>query len=103
MEFSPEKGSFQETVSLQGHDHPESFAELAVHLEKGQSITYSWAADGEVDFNIHSHRAEEVNYYEKFSGAELRGRFEGPERDRFYLMWQNRSSEPVKVTIQVNP
>ncbi len=101
MEFSPDQGSFQKSISLHKKGHPESFAELRVSLKKGEAITYSWTAGEEVDFNIHSHREKEVDYHERYRGPEGSGRFEGPREDDFYLMWQNRSTEPVEVDIRV--
>lgn len=102
MEFSPGQGNFRRRITLKSKGHPESFAELALPLEEGEVVTYEWTAEGEVDFNIHSHHGKEVDYHEKFRGSELHGRFEGPRKDHFYLMWQNRSPESVEIEIQVS-
>lgn len=101
MEFSPEEGRFQKSFSLEAKGHPESFAELMVPLKSGQAISYSWSAEREVDFNIHSHQGQEITYHERFRGSGHEGRFEGPRKDHFYLMWQNPSPEPVEVQVEV--
>ncbi len=102
MEFLPDEGGFEKGFSLEAKGHPESFAELMVPLEEGQTIAYSWQAEREVDFNIHAHREKSVDYFERHRGSESKGTFESPRKDHFYLMWQNTSPEPVEVHVEVS-
>ncbi len=101
MEFSPSAGRLSKRVTLKRKGHRDSFAELSVPLEKGAVIHFRWSADGPLDFNIHAHEGETVDYFFQSRTRELEEVFQATREDNFYLMWQNPSSKPASFELEV--
>ena len=73
--------------------------EYCTKLEAGQVVRYRFEADAAVDFNIHTHRGEEVIYPVK-QDAVARIEFIDFKPDRgadWCWMWTNRNAQPVTV------
>lgn len=101
IEFSPAVGRLSERITLQREGSPDGFAELAVPLSKGEVVFYRWRADRQLDFNIHAHQGENVDYFLQSRTEELEGDFKATREDHFYLMWQNPSKKPVSFELEV--
>lgn len=101
MEFSPDDVSLTRKVTLQKGGDPGCVVELHAELDSGSEIRYSWTAGSGVEFNIHTHHEKEVKYHEQSTGVAGKGHFLSPSDGHYYLMWLNRSQQPVEVKIQV--
>lgn len=101
MEFSPAAGRLSERITLQPEGHVDSFAELSAPLRKGDVVFYRWNADAEVDFNIHSHRGEKVDYFIQSRAEGQEGDFHAPRKSHFYLMWQNPWKKSTVIDFEI--
>ncbi len=71
--------------------------EECMHLDKGEKRSYSWRADGPVDFNIHYHRHDEAFYPVKRDGMRGDGgTFVANAADDYCWMW-TALDRPVKL------
>ncbi|MCJ2531831.1 MAG: hypothetical protein LN413_05960 [Candidatus Thermoplasmatota archaeon] len=91
----------QETLTLQAKGAKGAVAELAVELTPGQTVSYHWKADKEVEFNIHSHQGEAVTYHERLSQREADGVFGSRTSGEYYLMWENGDPDPVEIRVEL--
>lgn len=83
------------TALLRGGDiHEECIA-----LQVGQTLAYSFASSGPLDFNIHYHDRLEAHYpvVERHIRS-VQGKFRAPHKDIYCLMWTNREAEEVELT-----
>jgi len=93
--FAADSGLGQFTIEVR----EKGAAERCLKLEAGQSIRYHFTAAGEVDFNIHFHRGDEIRTpVERRAVGELDGVFRAESTEDYCLMWERRQSGAVKVT-----
>lgn len=84
-------------------EHAESvpagkFLEVCGKLDRGDRVAWSFQAAAPVDFNVHYHVGEKVEYPERRSAVEtLQGNFEAPLPQHFCWMWRNTGKTDVKV------
>lgn len=82
---------------------PGKFAELCSALKRGQVASWQFRADATVDFNIHYHVGQGVEYPEKRAGiAEASGRLIANLDESYCWMWTNRSTTPVLLKVRLN-
>lgn len=81
---------------------PGKFAEVCGKLAKGQSIRWSFQADAPLNFNIHYHEGQKVEYPAKQDGVnQLQGTLPiGLDQD-YCWMWTNRSAAAVTVQTRI--
>ncbi len=80
--------------------------EECIELKPGQVFDYDYGASNFVDFNIHYHTEDGVQYPDTRKGRMMGQGFIDPgthdyytEEQEFYcLMWDNLNDEPVKVS-----
>jgi hypothetical protein len=85
-------GPFELTVK------PGGFGERCVRVERDGALAYEFAADGEVDFNLHYHRGQEISYpVRRAAIGRDRSRFVAPATGDYCLMWENRSATAVRI------
>lgn len=78
---------------------PGQFEEFDLRMDAGWSLSYNWSADGNLSFNVHSHRDGRVDYHvEEGPTNGSAGSFEAPERQVYSLLWENRGDGPVALT-----
>lgn len=78
---------------------PGKFLEICGKLDRAERVAWSFRAAAPLDFNIHYHVGDRVEYPEKRSGtASLEGVFEPPLAQHFCWMWRNTGSTDVTVT-----
>ena len=78
------------------------FAELCAKLDAGARVQWSFAADAPLDFNIHYHVGNRVEYPAKADGSRREsGVLVTPQAQDYCWMWTNRGATPseVKVTL----
>ncbi|HKU87264.1 MAG TPA: hypothetical protein VJV77_13095 [Casimicrobiaceae bacterium] len=81
---------------------PGKFAELCTKLSAGSEVQWSFAADAPLDFNIHYHAGNRVEYPAKADGSRREsGVLVVPQAQDYCWMWTNRGATPsgVKVTL----
>ena len=85
-------GPFELTVK------PGGFGERCLRLERDGALSYEFSADGDVDFNLHYHRGQEIFYPVRSAAVRSdRSRFIAPAADDYCLMWENRGAMPVRI------
>lgn len=89
-------GRFERTLTLA----PGEFAEACGALHKGQSVTWSFKADGPLNFNIHYHEDQQLVVPENHDGAaNAMGKLAVSVDQVHCWMWSNKSSAAVKLTV----
>jgi hypothetical protein len=85
------------------HDiKPGGVVEECLRLEAGRSRAFEWSADGPLDFNIHFHRGDDVNYPVKLNGQPKgNGRFTASSGEDYCWMWTAR--RPTRLTGTLGP
>jgi hypothetical protein len=92
------------TVPFMHSIRPGKIAEECFKLPAGQTISYAFEATEPVDYNIHFHRGNDVEYPVKGDQVrEANDRFTAPSTEEFCLMWTNRTLQMVTVKGQLVP
>jgi hypothetical protein len=77
---------------------PGKIAEECFKLPAGQTIGYAFEATAPVDFNLHFHRGNDVEYpVQSDQVRQVDDRFTAPSTEEFCLMWTNRALQRVTV------
>lgn len=74
--------------------------EEEVELKRDETLEYGFSiepATPRVEFNIHSHHGEEVEYVARSYEPKKSGTFRCVTEGKYYLMWKNDGSEPVTL------
>ena len=74
------------------------FVEVCGKFEQGQRVDWSFQAAAPLDFNIHYHVGDKVEFPEKRSAiGSLEGAFVAPVAQHYCWMWKNTGKSDVKV------
>ena len=82
---------------------PGAYIEIKATMEKGETLYYSWVADGgRINFDLHAHADGQDVTYEKGRGKTSgEGSFETPFAGNHGWFWRNRDKSEVTVTLQL--
>jgi hypothetical protein len=76
----------------------EDFHELCIELTPRQRIAYEFRTSASVDFNIHFHTGDKVDYPLLRKGLRsLASSFTPTRPDHYCLMWENKTAKPVRL------
>jgi len=85
-------GNFALDVPARGFD------EHCLKLEAGERIRYRFHATGDVDFNIHYHRGNDVHYPVRSGAIQTAdATFSAPQADDYCLMWERKDAGEVRI------
>jgi len=74
------------------------FEEHCLKLETGERIRYRFRVNGEVDFNIHYHRGNDVHYPVRTGAVQTADEtFIAPQTDDYCLMWERKGDGAVRI------
>jgi hypothetical protein len=91
-----DSGRFERSFSVA----PGEFAELCGPLKPGQTVKWTFEADGAVDFNIHYHVDKDVRYpARKDQVKSLQGEFVVDSVQDHCWMWVNKSTQSTRVAV----
>lgn len=77
---------------------PSGMLEPCLKLKPGETLKYAFSSTKPLDFNIHYHKDDKVNYPVWESKVKSgRGTFKAKADEYHCLMWINRSKEPVDL------
>lgn len=78
--------------------------EECMPLSAGQTLTFNYEANAELEFNLHFHHGKAVTYPLKGKYSNYSNIYVATQKNDFCLMWQNKTGEPVKLqtTYSVN-
>ncbi|MBI2750489.1 MAG: hypothetical protein HYX43_14510 [Burkholderiales bacterium] len=83
---------------------PGEFVELCTRLKQGFSVTWTFTADGPLDFNTHFHIADELMYAERMSAMSgARGRLVPGSNQQFCWMWNNPTRGALTIRVRLDP
>jgi len=98
--LAAEDSEYAKELALAPHKTKGWVHEVEVPMRAGEGLAYETShggASGLVEFNIHSHQGPEVTYHARGSDARIAGTFTAPREGKFYLMWENKGTEPARV------
>ncbi|MGQ0536609.1 MAG: hypothetical protein ACT4PT_11115 [Methanobacteriota archaeon] len=76
---------------------PNLFAELNMNMTRGAVFNYTFEADADVYFNIHSHPNDELVIHEEGTYRTHAGTFAADRDDVFSILFENRGLAPITV------
>ncbi len=77
---------------------PKKIHEECIELKSGEKLDYSFTSPQPVDFNIHYHKRDVVNYpVKRDSVKSSQDIFEAASDQEYCWMWTNSSTEPVTL------
>jgi hypothetical protein len=89
-------GRFERTMSVA----PGRFAEFCGALRAGQTVDWSFEAEGALDFNIHFHVGKDVRYPARMEGArKSRGALAVDAPQDYCWMWTNKSAAATRLSV----
>lgn len=81
---------------------PNKFAEICGKLGPHQSVQWRYEAHAPLDFNIHFHVGDKVEYPERQDAQRMLSGTLRPTEERDYCwMWKNREDKAVSLVIQL--
>lgn len=94
-----EGGRFERTLVVA----PGKLVEFCGALRRGQAVTWSFEADGAMNFNIHYHVGEDVRYPSRMDQVRQSNGVLAVESAQDYCwMWVNKSGQPSKLAVALN-
>ncbi|RZU03070.1 hypothetical protein [Rivibacter subsaxonicus] len=93
------QGRFERRATLA----PGKFLEVCGKLSRGQAIAWSFKSDGPLNFNIHYHEGDKVEYPARRDAvAELEGRLEAGLDQDYCWMWSNKSERAADLHLMLS-
>ncbi len=81
---------------------PGKFAELCGPLDAGKTVTWSFDADGDLDFNIHFHEGKEVRYPSRVDRVRRSaGELAVDLAQDYCWMWTNKSAAVAELNVRL--
>ncbi len=81
---------------------PGTFAEFNTHMEAGATIQWTWSADAEVPWDLHSHAGRQVQIHQRGTDSAGNGSFTAPSAGTYSLYWNNVGNQTVKLSYEVS-
>jgi hypothetical protein len=83
---------------------PGKFAELCTRLGAGAGVQWAFAADAPLDFNIHYHVGNGIEYPAKADGSRReKGTLVAASAQDYCWMWTNKGASPVALEVDLAP
>jgi hypothetical protein len=83
---------------------PGKFAEVCTRLGAGSEVQWAFTADAAVDFNIHYHVGDRVEYAAKTEGSRrAAGTTTASTPQDYCWMWTNRGASPATLKLDLAP
>lgn len=83
---------------------PGESVELCAELRQGRALTWTFTADGPLDFNTHFHVADEVKYPERMTAMRAaQGRLVPSSDQQFCWMWSNPTPAALTIRFRLDP
>lgn len=81
---------------------PGKFVELCGKLKRGDRVAWEFDSPQPLDFNIHYHVGEKVEFPERQAGpSRLAGTFEAPVDQHFCWMWKNAGTSEAALAVKM--
>lgn len=80
---------------------PGKFAEINVELAKGTEMSASFAADGPLAWNVHSHPGDKPTIHAEGTDAKGEPVFTAAQGGPYSYLWANKGSKPVKLVVEL--
>ena len=92
------QGAFEQTVEVA----PGEFAEVCGKLVKAQSVGWSFASPGPLNFNVHYHAGKDTVFFTKKDGvAQLEGELKAPVDQNYCWMWTNKTGPAASLSFRM--
>lgn len=83
---------------------PGKFAEINLEMGEGAAIEVHYdGAGGSLEWNVHSHKGDEVVVHNEGTGTEGSVKFAAPHPGLYSYLWKNVGSTPVRLTTRLTP
>jgi hypothetical protein len=84
--------------------HPAQVHEVCRDLKAGQTVRWQFVASGMVDFNVHYHVGNAVEYpFVRVGVQEAASAFTAPNTQEYCWMWTNRSGRDIALRAKLEP
>jgi hypothetical protein len=91
-------GRFDRNLTVAPHE----FAELCGALSPGQTVNWSFDADGPLNFNIHHHVGQDVQYPNRLNQTyRSRGKLAVKSSQDYCWMWTNKSATAAQLAVRL--
>ncbi len=78
---------------------PQKIKEACFDLEQGQKVQFQFSSEYPLDFNLHFHQGDQVDYPFKFQSINnIDESFRAKVKATYCLMWHNTSAQKIKIT-----
>ena len=82
---------------------PGKFAEACGALARGQAVRWSFESPAPLNFNIHYHVGEKVEYpVRRDAVARAEGTLEAASDEDYCWMWSNKGSAPLNLQVRLS-
>ncbi len=83
--------------------NPGVFYEINTMMDNNATIYFQWTIveDAEVDFNLHTHFDDEVDYPIRYTAASGAGNYTAQREGGHSLMWENPGGTPLRLQYRV--
>ena len=81
--------------------HHNDIGEICPEMDEGQTLDFEFESNHDVEFNLHYHEGEKVNYPIKPQQlSSLDKAFKAPIKQTYCLMWKGLSEEASKIKVK---
>jgi hypothetical protein len=70
--------------------------EECIAMAEGQTLTFNYEANAELEFNLHFHHGKDVTYPLNGKYSNYSNTYVATQKNEYCLMWQNKNSVPTK-------
>ena len=80
--------------------HQNDIGEICPEMNAGQTLSFDFKSNNEVEFNLHYHEGEKVSYpIEPHKVESLKQSYKAPIKQTYCLMWKGINKEPSKIKV----
>ena len=101
VEAAPEEPAESRIVARNFDVAPGKFAEVNFELESGSDVTAAFRADGDVQWNVHSHPADGVAIHQEGAGSDGKISFHAETQGGYSYLWTNKGEQTVNLLISI--
>lgn len=81
--------------------HQNEIGEICPEMDAGQTLSFDFQSNHDVEFNLHFHEGEKVSYpIEPHKVSTLEQSFEAPIKQTYCLMWKGLNQDPSKIKVK---
>ncbi|GAA4364124.1 hypothetical protein GCM10023151_19950 [Kangiella marina] len=81
--------------------HQNEIGEICPEMDAGQTLSFDFQSNHDVEFNLHFHEGEKVSYpIEPHNVSSIKQSFEAPIKQTYCLMWKGLNQDASKIKVK---